>query len=168
MVTVTFLVIGVAGLALLALGVFGGDLIPGGDGDGPLSLPSIGGFVGAFGFAAAATASLVGPGPGAIVVGLVVGVAIAIPAAWGTVLLSRAAARMPTDATPTRDALVGRIGVVVTPVPSGGFGEVLVAIGGQQVKLNARADRAVALGAQVFVVEAPTDTSVVVEPTRVG
>jgi hypothetical protein len=33
------------------------------------------------------------------------------------------------------------------------------------VKLNARADRAIAAGARVFVVEAPSETSVVVEET---
>ena len=70
---------------------------------------------------------------------------------------------MRTDATPTRDDLVGALGVVVTPIPASGYGEVRVRLGGQPVKLNARADQPVPLGAQVFVVEAPSDTSVIVE-----
>ena len=81
------------------------------------------------------------------------------------VALARAAGRMRTDATPTRSDLVGRLGVIVTPIPVQGYGEVRISIGGQPVKLNARADRPVALGAKVFVIEAPTDTSVVVEET---
>ena len=72
---------------------------------------------------------------------------------------------MRTDATPTRTDLVGRLGVVVTPIPAEGYGEVRITIGGQPVKLYAKADHPVPLGARVFVVEAPSDTSVVVEVT---
>ncbi len=165
-VTITFLIIGGLGVVLLALALFAGDLVPLGDGDGPLSMPSIAGFVGAFGFGGAIAASLTGGGAIlALLVALVVGVAIAIPAAWGTLLLARAAGRMRTDATPTRSDLLGRIGVIVTPIPAQGYGEVRIHIGGQPVKLNAKSDKAVALGARVFVVEAPSDTSVVVEET---
>jgi membrane protein implicated in regulation of membrane protease activity len=128
-------------------------------------VPSIAGFVGAFGFGGAIASSLIGPGALAVVVGLIAGVAIAIPSAFGTMALARAASRMRTDATPTRADLVGRIGVIVTPIPDSGYGEVRISIGGQPVKLNARSDKAVALGARVFVIEAPTDTSVVVEET---
>ncbi len=172
-VTITFLVIGGIGLALLVVSLLFGDVL-GGDGlgggwaegaVGPLSLPSISGFVGAFGFAGAAAAALTGTGAVAVLVGLVVGVAVAIPAAIGTVALSRVAAHMRTDATPTRGDLVGRLGTVVTPIPADGYGEVRVRLGGQPVKLNARADRPVALGARVFVIEAPSETSVVVEET---
>jgi hypothetical protein len=53
--------------------------------------------------------------------------------------------------------------VVVTPIPNAGYGEVRVRVGGQPVKLNARAERPIALGAQIFVVEALTETSVLVE-----
>jgi len=165
-VTVTFLLIGGLGVLLLGLTLFGGDLVPLGDDDGPLSIPSIAGFVGAFGFGGAIAAALTGGGAMvALVVALIVGVGVAIPAAWGTLLLARAAARMRTDATPTRSDLVGRVGVIVTPIPNQGYGEVRVTIGGQPVKLNAKSDKPVALGARVFVIEAPSDTSVVVEET---
>jgi membrane protein implicated in regulation of membrane protease activity len=166
-VTVTFLFVGGIGLALLAVSLFLGDVIGIGhpDADGPFSLPSVAGFVGAFGFGGAIAASLTGGGVLAVVVGLMCGTILAVPAAIGTVALARAAARMRTDATPTRADLIGRQGVVVTPITAGGYGEVRVAIGGQPVKLNARADRPVALGAHVFVIEAPSDTSVVVEET---
>ncbi len=165
-VTITFLIIGGLGVVLLALALFAGDLVPMGDDDGPLSMPSIAGFVGAFGFGGAIAASLTGGGAAAaLIAALVVGAGVAIPAAWGTLLLARAAERMRTDGTPTRSDLVGRIGVIVTPIPAQGYGEVRIHIGGQPVKLNAKSDKAVALGARVFVIEAPSDTSVVVEET---
>jgi membrane protein implicated in regulation of membrane protease activity len=160
-------VIGAVGVVLLAVSLFLGDVLHFGhpDAEGPFSVPAIAAFVGAFGFGAALASGLTGGGALAVVVGLLAGVGIAIPSAWGTMLLARAASRMRTDATPTRASLVGSLGVVVTPIPTEGYGEVRVLIGGQQVKLNAKADRPVALGTRIFVVEAPTDTSVVVEET---
>jgi membrane protein implicated in regulation of membrane protease activity len=164
LVTLVFVLIGTVGVAMLAFSLFFGDTV-GGDVDGPLSLPSIAGFVGAFGFGGAIAAALTGTGALAVLVGLVTGVVVAVPAAIGTVALSRAAARMRTDATPTRADIVGRLGVVVTPIPAEGYGEVRISLGGQPVKLNARADSPIALGARVFVVEATSETSVVVEET---
>ena len=166
-VTVTFLLIGGIGVALLAVSLFVGDVLHFGhpDADGPFSVPSIAGFVGAFGFGGAIVAALTGGGLLSLVVGLVAGVAVAVPAAIGTMALARAAGRMRTDATPTRSDLIGRLGVIVTAVPVQGYGEVRISIGGQPVKLNARSDKPLALGAKVFVVEAPSDTSVVVEET---
>jgi membrane protein implicated in regulation of membrane protease activity len=166
-VTVAFLIIGGVGLAVLALSLLVGDLLHLGhpDADGPFSLPSVAAFVGAFGFGGALAASLLGGGAVALVVGAAAGVVVAVPAAIGTAALARAASRMRTDATPTRSDLIGRLGVVVTPITDGGYGEVRIAVGGQPVKLNARADRPVPLGAHVFVVAAPSDTSVVVEQT---
>jgi membrane protein implicated in regulation of membrane protease activity len=165
--TVTFLFIGGIGVVLLAASLFLGDLLHLGhpDADGPFSVPSVAGFVGAFGFGGAIAASILGGGLISVVVGVVAGILIAVPSAIGTVALARAAGRMRTDATPTRADIVGRMGVVVTPIPAQGYGEVRITMGGQPVKLNAKSDKPVALGARVFVVEAPSDTSVVVEET---
>jgi membrane protein implicated in regulation of membrane protease activity len=168
MVTVTFLVIGAIGVILLAASLFIGDVLHIGhpDADGPFSVPAIAAFVGAFGFGGAIAASLTGGSSGvAVLAAVLAGVGVAFPTAWGTMLLARAAGRMRTDATPTRSDLVGRLGVVVTSIPTEGYGEVRITIGGQPVKLNARSDKPVAMGARVFVVEAPTDTSVIVEET---
>jgi membrane protein implicated in regulation of membrane protease activity len=167
-VTVTFLAIGAIGVVLLAGSLLLGDLLHIGhpDADGPFSVPAIAAFVGAFGFGGAIAAELTEGDAGVtVLVAVIAGVAVALPTAWGTMLLARAANRMRTDATPTRADMVGRLGVVVTSIPAEGYGEVRVTIGGQPVKLNARADKPVAMGARVFVVEAPTDTSVVVEET---
>lgn len=162
--TVTFLLIGGIGIVLLVASLFLGDLDADADA-GPFSLPSVAGFVGAFGFGGAIAASLTGDGLVAVLAGVIAGVVVAIPAAIGTIALARAASRMRTDATPTRLDVVGRLGVVVTPIPAEGYGEVRITLGGQPVKLNAKSDRPIALGAQVFVIEAPTETSVVVEET---
>ena len=167
--TVVFLVIGGVAVAVLALALFGGELLHVGhpDAGGPVSLEVVAGFVGAFGFAGAAAAELLGARtPAVIAAAVAVGALAAVPAAWLAWRLSRAARDMRTDATPQRRHLVGSLGVVVTPVPAGtGYGEVRVRLGGQPVKVYARADRAIPAGARVFVVEAPSDTSVVVEET---
>jgi membrane protein implicated in regulation of membrane protease activity len=167
--TVVFLVIGGVGIALLAFALLGGELAHIGNisADGLVSLEAVAGFLGAFGFAGAITSELLDARtPGLIAVSAAVAAVAAVVAAWLALRLSRAARDMPTDATPTRQHLVGTLGVVVTPVPAGnGYGEVRIRLGGQPVKLNARADQALPAGTQIFVVEAPTDTSVVVEAT---
>jgi membrane protein implicated in regulation of membrane protease activity len=71
---------------------------------------------------------------------------------------------MPTDGTLSSADLVGAIGVVVTPVPEGGYGEVRLAVAGSQLKFNARSEQPLARGTQVFVIEVPSPTSVLVEP----
>ena len=169
-ITTTFLIIGGIGVAVLAVSLFVGDVLHLGqpDLDGPFSLPAVAGFVGAFGFAGAIAADLIGGSVGTlggVLAAAAIGGIAAVPTAWLAIKLARAANRMRTDATPTRGDLVGHIGVVVTPINPDGYGEVRINLGGQPVKLNARADRPVALGAQVFVVEAISDTSVVVEET---
>ncbi|MFF5076242.1 hypothetical protein ACFY36_04275 [Actinoplanes sp. NPDC000266] len=161
--TAIYLVIGAVGVGVLALSLLGGELLSFLHvGDGPVSLEVVAGFVGAFGFASAITAELSGTAVLAPLIGLVA----AVPTAWLALRLGRAARTMPTDATPRRQDLVGTLGVIVTAVPSGsGYGEVRILLGGQPVKLYARAEHPIAAGAQVFVVEAPSDTSVVVEQT---
>lgn len=164
--TLLFLIIGGIGVGVLALALLGTELLPFGqpDLDGPVSVEAIAGFTGAFGFGAAIVNELVGGGtPGAIAAAVVGGVLAAVPTAWVAARLGRAARDMPTDPTPNRHHLVGALGLVVTPVPVDGYGEVRVRVAGQPVKLNARADRPIPVGAQIFVVEALSETSVHVE-----
>ena len=131
-----------------------------------LSVPVIAGFLGAFGFGAAIVASLL-PGRGSfgVLVSVAAGLLAAVPAGWLAGKLVNAAMNMPTDATLTSGDQIGTVGVVITPVPVGGYGEVRLAVAGQQIKFNARADQPLALGTRVFVIEVPTPTSVLVEPT---
>lgn len=166
--TLVFLVIGGLGVLVLAMGLLGGELLHVGhpDVDGPVSLEAVAGFAGAFGFAGAIASELLDAGtPVAILAAAAAGVAAAVPTAYLTLRLSRAVRDMRTDATPTRADLIGTLGVVVTPIIAGGYGEVRVRVGGQPVKLNARAATPIALGAQIFVIETLSETSVVVEQT---
>lgn len=167
--TLMFLVIGGLGVLVLAVALLGGEFLHFGHVDvdgGPWSVEALSGFAGAFGFAGAIANELLGGHTvAATAVAGTVGVLAAVPVAYLTLRFSKAARNMRTDGTPTRSDLVGTVGTVVTPIPAQGYGEVRVRLGGQPVKLNARADRPLPLGAQVFVVEAPTETSVVVEET---
>ncbi|MFC8618294.1 hypothetical protein ACFT9M_18025 [Micromonospora purpureochromogenes] len=164
--TFIFLIIGGAGVAVLALSLLGAELLHFGhaDVDGPVSVEAVAGFLGAFGFGAAIVNELVGGRtPGMIAAAAAGGALAAVPTAWLAARLSRAARDMRTDPTPNRDDLVGALGLVVTPVPAVGYGEVRVRVAGQPVKLNARADHPIPVGAQIFVVQALSETSVHVE-----
>ncbi|GAA2587328.1 hypothetical protein GCM10010399_16620 [Dactylosporangium fulvum] len=161
----TFLVIGGIGVAVLAVSVLIGDLFHIGhpDAAGPFSLPAVAGFIGAFGFAAAIVAAVTDSKVAPVVVGAVA----AVPTAWLATKLARMAMNMRTDATPTQQDMIGTTGVVVTPITPNGFGEIRISLGGQPVKLSARADKPIPLGARVFVIEATSSTSVIVEETPI-
>jgi len=138
----------------------------GGNGGAELSLPVIAGFLGAFGFGGAIVESLLpNRGGTGLLIAVVVGMLAAVPTGWLAGRLVNAAMNMSTDATLTSNDLLGTVGVVITPVPVGGYGEVRLAVAGQQIKFNARSDQPLALGTRVFVIEVPTPTSVLVEPT---
>jgi membrane protein implicated in regulation of membrane protease activity len=191
-IVVTFLALGIFALVLLVLSLIGGSHVHLGnthlgdlhlghlhlghvhlghghvgdpDGGAELSLPVIAGFLGAFGFAGAVGATLSG-GHGllAVAVGSVAGLLAAVPTAFLAGKLVHAAMNMATDATLSSADLVGASGVVVTPVPEDGYGEVRLAVAGSQIKFHARAAQPLPLGAQVFVIEVPSPTSVLVEP----
>jgi membrane protein implicated in regulation of membrane protease activity len=188
---VTFLSIGGFAVALLALSVVGGRTHLGHihlghlhlghlhlghlhlgrlhmghpSGGRELSMPVLAGFLGTFGFAAAIVASLLPVGLTGTLVGAAAGFGAAVPAGWLTGRLVNAAMNMPTDATLTSADLVGAMGVIVSPVPAGGLGEVRLSVAGTQMKLHARADEPLALGTRVFVISVPSPTSVLVEPT---
>lgn len=160
--TVPFLVIGGVGVLLLALSLLGVQLF---DLDGLVPLEAVAAGMATFGFAAAIGNEITDARTGLALLGVAgIGVLAAIPAGWLAIRLSHAAQRMPTDATPSREDLLGLLGVVVTPVPAHGYGEVRVTLGGQPVKLYASADRPIPAGDHVFVITASSETSVVVEP----
>ena len=186
-IVVTFLALGGFALLLLILSLIGGGHLhlghvhvghlhlghlhlgpvhAGHHGGGELSLPVISGFLGAFGFAGAIAATLAG-GHGAAALGaaVLVGLLAAVPTAFLAGKLVHAAMNMATDATLSSADLVGASGVVITPVPEGGYGEVRLAVAGSQIKFNARAAQPLPRGTQVFVIEVPSPTSVLVEPS---
>jgi hypothetical protein len=161
-----FLIIGLAGLALLVAalvagefmdgvlepinGVLGGDL---------LSTGALAGFLGAFGFTAHAVAPALGPGIGSAV-GLVAGLLVGAGAGFVT----RALMTGRTDVTPSAATLLGLRGTVVTAVPSQGYGEVAVVVAGHPTKLNARSYGPVPAGSLVTVVSVISPTAVLVAP----
>ncbi len=182
----TFLAIGGFALLLLVLALFGGRAHLGhlhlghfhlghfhlghagssSQGGVDVSLPAVAGFLGAFGFGGAIAASLLpGSSSGVWLVASLVGLAAAVPAGWLAGRLLQAAMNIRTDATLSSNDLLGAAGVVISPVPVGGYGEVRLAVAGSQMKFHARADQPLALGTRVFVISVPSPTSVLVEPT---
>ncbi|HLU33529.1 MAG TPA: hypothetical protein VKZ74_05855 [Natronosporangium sp.] len=160
--TLLFLGIGGLGVLVLILSLLGFELF---DLDGFVPMEVVAAMLSTFGFGAAIASSVLADRstPVAVAGAAAIGVGVSLPAGWLTIRLAQAARRMPTDATPTREDLLGTTGVVVTPIPREGYGEVRVILGGQPVKLNATADTEIALGSEVFVIAAPSETSVVVE-----
>ena len=160
-----FLVLGVAGLVLLGLSLLLGDLFGGAldalAGD-VFSSAVIGGFVSAFGFGAALSEGLGAPLWLAVVVGVVVGAGFGWFASWLTRLVRGGG----SDATVTTQDTVGRDAKVVTGIPEGGFGVVRVVVGGHSLQLNARAERAVEPGTEVYVTGVLSPTAVAVAPVR--
>ena len=177
--TTTFLVIGGIGLFMLVASVVSGAHVHighfhlhlpmhirthaghHGGADNGLSLPSIAGFIGAFGFGGAIAAQLL-PGRSATLP-ILIGFAAALPTGWAAARLTRAAMEMSTDATPERADVIGALGTVIRAIPAGGYGEVRVAFLGQQMKYHARAEAPLDAGTRVIVIDAPSATSVVVE-----
>ncbi|MGC4947386.1 NfeD family protein [Streptomyces sp. DT224] len=165
-----FLGLGIAGVALLALslifdgileGLFGG-LLEGLFG-GLVSLPVIAGFVSMLGFGGAIVLGTTGAGT---LLATVAGIAAGLVAALLTWKFSRALMRDQTDATPRDEDLVGTSGSVVTAIPADGYGEVLLRLGGQLVKLSAKSTVPVARGAEVWVEASLSSTSVSVRPVE--
>ena len=93
-----------------------------------------------------------------------VGVAAGVGLGYLAFRITTALVHSPTDATPTPASLVGREGRVITGALAGRLGEVLVSIGGQQVKLAAICDDELTRGTTIVVVDVASPTKVVVQP----
>ncbi|MBD9701139.1 hypothetical protein [Streptomyces caniscabiei] len=167
-----FLGLGIAGVVLLALslvfdgvleGLFGGVDALDGLFDGWLSLPVIAGFVSMLGFSGAIVLGTTGLGAvGATAVGVPAGAATG----WLAYRLSRALLSDRSSAAPRGDDLIGAAGSVVTAIPVGGYGEVLVHLAGQPVKLAAKSPSPVPRGAEIWVEAALSQTAVSVRPVE--
>ena len=163
----TFLVLGVAGIALVLLALVLGDVL-----DGVLhldaldndlfSVSSLAAFLGAFGFGGAIGLELSHNPAVAVVVGLVVGVL----AALGAVKLTRAL-RRDDSASFQSDTLIGHPAVVITAIPSDGYGEVRLNVGGHVRKYAARCAQPVPGGEDVWVSAVVSPTAVAVTPVQV-
>ncbi|MEU0397057.1 hypothetical protein ABZ208_30605 [Streptomyces sp. NPDC006208] len=164
-----FLGLGIAGLVLLALSLVFDGLLEGvfdglsGGLDGFLSLPVIAGFLSMLGFAGAITLGTTGLGAGAAAG---VGVLAGAGAGWLTWKFSRVLMRDADSDAPRGQDLVGSSGIVVTGIPAGGYGEVLVHLGGQPAKFAAKSSAPIARGTEVWVESALTATSLAVRPVE--
>ncbi|MFI8191672.1 hypothetical protein ACIF8T_23140 [Streptomyces sp. NPDC085946] len=167
-----FLGLGIAGVVLLALsfvldgvleGLFDGISVVDGLLDGLLSLPVIAGFLSMLGFSGAIVMGTTGlDAAGATVIGVPAGVLTG----WSAYRLSRALMRDSSGTAPRDDDLIGASGSVVTAIPAGGYGEVLVRRAGQPVKLSAKSPVAVARGAEVWVEQTLSQSAVSVRPVE--
>lgn len=160
-----FLGLGITGVVLLVLsllldGVLEGVLsaVDAFDAlDGLLSLPVVAAFVSMFGFSGAIALETTGWGvAGAIGAGVPAGALTG----WFAYRLGRALTDDRSGAAPRDEDLVGLAGSVVTSIPAGGYGEVLVRLSGLPVKLAARSEVPVARGAEVWVEQALSSTAV--------
>lgn len=163
-----FLVIGIAGTAIVVLSLVFGDLFEGvfdsidiDAGGGAFSAPVIGSFLSAAGFGGAL---LMEGTNGGAVVGALGGGAAGTVMAIVAVVLTRSLMRMRTDAPVRLNDLVGRSGVVITRIPDAGLGEVSLVHMGQRMKLNARSEVVVPAGTRVVVIAVTSPSSVLVEP----
>ncbi|WP_432117019.1 hypothetical protein [Streptomyces sp. bgisy032] len=165
-----FLGLGIAGVVLLALsfvldgvieGLLDGVSVLDGIVDGLLSLPVIAGFVSMLGFSGAIVLGTTGWGTvGAVLIGVPAGVLTG----WVTYRLSRALLADSSGAAPRDEDLIGVPGSVVTAIPAGGYGEVLVHRADQPVKFSARSPVAVPRGAEVWVEQTLSQSAVSVRP----
>jgi hypothetical protein len=161
-----FLIVGLAGIALLVAALVAGEFMDGVFepvngvlGSDLLSTGVLAGFLGAFGFVTYGVAPALGTGFGSAV-GVLAGLGVGAGAGW----LTRALTNSRTDGTPSAAALPGLRGTVVTGVPSQGYGEVVVVVAGHPTKFNARSYTALAAGTPVTVVSVISATAVTVAP----
>lgn len=161
-----FLILGLVGIALLAVALIFGDVL--GDFDVPLldsdvfSTAALAGFVGAFGFAGAAALEITGLAWVASIVGVVFGSAFA----WFALRLSRALKRHEHSLSFDTNSLIGVDAKVITDIPAGGMGEIHLSAAGQIIKLSAASPIALAAGTQVWVSGVVSPTAVEVSPSH--
>ncbi|NYI04937.1 hypothetical protein [Allostreptomyces psammosilenae] len=159
-----FLVMGIAGVAVLLVSLLLGGLLDAFhlpfDG-GAFSLPVVAAFVSMLGFTGELVTTLT---PWGVWPAVAVGAGAGGVAGRGVVALSRFLMRGQSDVTVRGEDLIGGTGRVVTPIPEDGYGEVMLRAGGAPVKYSARSATAVPRGAEVWVVEVLSASAVRVEP----
>lgn len=160
-----FLVIGAIGVALLLFSLVVGEHLHGifdalGGGDW-FTGSSLAAFLGAMGFGGAIIQQLTGNTGLSVVGGAVLGVVFGALVAYGMVKLRRS----DTGGAVTTNELLNAPGVVLSDIPSQGFGEIRVTRQGHMMKLNAKSAIPLTTGTQVMVIDVLSATAVVVEPT---
>lgn len=162
----TFLILGGAGIVLVVVSLLLGEVIDGAlhldvlDND-LFSVSSIAAFVGSFGFGGAIGLSLTG----SMLIAVAVGVVVGALAGFGAIRLTRAL-RRDDSASFSVNTLIGHPAVVITAIPSDGYGEVRLNAGGHVRKYSARCAQAVPAGGEVWVSAVVSPTAVSVTPVE--
>ncbi|GAA2182716.1 hypothetical protein GCM10009785_23190 [Brooklawnia cerclae] len=162
------LIIGAAGIVLLLLALFVGDVLEGGLGvdavagfdSDVFSTAGVAGLLGGFGFGGALGLEL----SGLMWVGVVVGVVVGVLLGWGAGRLTRLLRRQGSDVALNTSSLVGVEALVLTAIPEEGYGQVRLSHGGHTVTLNAKAPIPLEVGTRVWVSGVLSATSVEVLP----
>lgn len=163
-----FIIIGFIGLGVLLLSVVIGDLFDvSGHFDGVLdsdifSTAAVASFLGAFGFAGYVAHAVVGPLWLAIVIGLAVGLAVG----YGAIRLTRSLQRDGDTPSLNTSTMVGLPATVISTIPTQGYGEIRINVGGQPLKINARSHLEIPQGTEVWVSGVLSATAVEVRSTQ--
>lgn len=162
----TFLVIGGIGVVLLLTALILDDFMDGafdalGGGDW-FTGASLAGFLGGLGFGGAIVLDLTGSTGLATAAGAIFGLLLGALAAWVIFKLRH----IGYESAPSQRSIIGLPGVVVTAIPSDGFGEIRVVNAGHLTKLAARCHQPLPSGAEVWIAESLSATAVRVEPVR--
>lgn len=160
-----FLIVGGIGMVLLLGGLLfdhGLDHLTEALTGGTGVTPALGAALAAFGLFGALLVE-----PAGTTVAVLGGLAGAVVLGAAALYLTRALIGGDTGAVRTSD-LVGVFGTVVTRIPSGGLGEVVLPQAGSRIKLAARSYEPVPAGAPVYVTEVLSATSVAVQRTDLG
>lgn len=163
----TFLIIGAIGVALVLVTLVIGDVL-----DGVLhldaldsdlfSISSLSAFLGAFGFGGALGLAAFNN----VILAVIVGIVVGSFAAWGALWVTRRLKSDPDDGTRFRaDTMIGHPARVITAIPSVGFGEITLNVGGHVRKYSARSDAEIPAGSEVWVSAIVSPTAVEVTPT---
>jgi hypothetical protein len=149
------LVVGLTGLSILIFSVALYD-------EGDAGRAWTWGVVAGLGVAVAGFTALALPGSGVPtnVIAAGVGGVVALGTTW---LLRRAAAAAERRAAEAAEELRGTLATVTSAIPVGGAGEIAANLQGTPVQLSAVADRPVARGEQVLIVDVVSPTQVRVE-----
>lgn len=157
-----FLWLGVGCVVLLVVAVVFDGLLESFDaldlGPAWLSLPVMAAFLAAFGFVAGALLGALGG------VAVLPGVAAGLGFGWFAARLGAAANHMPTGHTDSASDLLGSLGRIVTPPAPGRYGEVLLDRPTGPVKVSCIAERGIAAGIEIVVIDVTSSTLVTVEP----
>lgn len=157
---VVLYVLGTVGVVLLLGGLLLGDALDSvfdALDAGPGLTAALGAALTAVGFGGALLAAPLG-----LLLGTLAGAAVGVGVGLATLLLVRLALGGPPDRTPASADLIGLFGTVVSAVPSEGFGQVALPVGGSRLQVSARSAEPLTAGTSVYVTEVLSPTAVVV------